>query len=149
MTATTTEYAAGLDYLHDKLAADSALLTAAPLGIWEDLAPRDEALRTAIVIQAMSLPRIVQANRRRVYSSQLWFVQAVGLAADYANLKAANVRIQALFDLSAANLTTEQTADAYIEECYIAGERSYSDPPINAQVWKHYGQLIQLGVLLK
>ena len=147
--STTTEYAAGLDYLHDKLVADSALVAAAPLGVWEDLAPRDETLRTAVVIQAMSIQRVVTANRRGVYSSQLWLVQAVGLAADFPNLKAANVRIVALFDLKAANLSTEQTTDAYIEECYIDGERSYSDPPVNAQVWKHYGQLIRLGVLLK
>lgn len=146
---TKTAYSAGLDYLHDKLAADLALSQAAPGGVWEDISPHDDSLHTTVVIQAMSLPRIVNAARKGVYSSQLWFVQAVGLATDFANLEAANVRIEALFDLSAAGLTTEQTASAYIEECYIAGERSYSDPPINGQVWKHYGQLIQLGVLLK
>lgn len=118
--------------------ADSALMAAAPGGVWETFADIGTAMPYVQIVQQSSTD-VLTMNAVRLFTDKVLQIKVVGLSSGYAALVTAADRIDTLFK-SVRNVALSSGG---ILACYRDGEIAY-DELVNGASVSHLGGLYRI-----
>jgi hypothetical protein len=128
-------------WLYTTLNADSALLAAAPGGIWRNVANPGTAT-PFVVMSKQGGADTLTANAYRLIERESMLVKVIGPATAYAAIRTAATRVDTLLGRAAGPITSGSNL---IMACYRTQTVSMGEI-INGEAWDHLGGLFDIFI---
>jgi hypothetical protein len=135
------ETAQVLAWLYTTLSGDSALTSAAPGGIWRNLA-NPGASTPYVIMNLQSSADVITANAYRLFDRGTFHIKAVGPATAFSSIVTAANRIDALLGRASGPITSGSNT---ILACYRTQTIEMGEI-INGEAWDHLGGLFEIYV---